>query len=218
MENFLRGLILGFAYTAPIGVQNMYVINSALNCGKCRAYIIMSAIVFFDCSLAIACFFGIGSIMDKFLYFKLAILFMGSIAVIYIGIKLIADKSVCMENKYNNFIEVIFTSFVVTWANPQAIIDGSLLLGGFRISLSLDNSIFFILGVCAASIIWFFMLTTVVSTFKYRFNKKIIRLMNVVCGSIIIFYGLKLGVSFISMVEYSIPYYLSVYEGCPKLI
>ncbi|MCH3963752.1 MAG: LysE family transporter [Clostridium sp.] len=207
VENFFHGLILGFAYTAPIGMQNMYVINSALNNRRLRACMTAAAIVFFDCSLAIACFFGIGSIIERSIYVKLIILFAGSIAVVCIGIKLIMDKSTCIKGKYtdDNFTKIVIASFVVTWMNPQAIIDGSLLLGGFRSSLALYDANFFIMGVCAASIIWFFMLTTVVSTFKYRFNKKIIRFINVVCGSIIILYGLKLGVSFISMAEYSIP-------------
>ncbi len=58
--------MLGIAYVAPIGMQNMYVINTAVSKNKTRAYQVALITIFFDISLAIACFFGMGLIMDKF--------------------------------------------------------------------------------------------------------------------------------------------------------
>jgi len=50
---FIQGFVLGIAYVAPIGIQNLYVINSALSNNKLRAYIITLIIIFFDISLAV---------------------------------------------------------------------------------------------------------------------------------------------------------------------
>ncbi|WP_242862480.1 LysE family transporter [Clostridium tyrobutyricum] len=45
--------------------------------------------IFFDISLALACFFGIGFILEKFQILKNIIMLLGSICVIYISISLI---------------------------------------------------------------------------------------------------------------------------------
>lgn len=66
----LKGFMLGLAYVAPIGMQNIYVINTALSSSKIRAYLVALITIFFDITLALACFFGIGLIMEKFIALK----------------------------------------------------------------------------------------------------------------------------------------------------
>lgn len=36
LEFLLQGFLLGLAYLAPIGMQNMYVINSAMRMGRLK--------------------------------------------------------------------------------------------------------------------------------------------------------------------------------------
>lgn len=129
--------------------------------------------------------------------------FLGSLAVIYIGITLLKSKAVDNNKVDINkpLIQVVAACFAVTWLNHQALIDGSLLLGGFKASLTAESSRLFILGVCLASISWFIGVATVVSIFKNSFNNNVIRKINIVCGIIIIYYGLKLGYSFINLIN-----------------
>lgn len=56
MNYLFQGFLLGLAYVAPIGMQNMYVINSAIKSGKGRAFQVALITSFFDISLALACF------------------------------------------------------------------------------------------------------------------------------------------------------------------
>lgn len=197
----LQGLLFGLAYVAPIGTQNLYVINSATQKSKLRTYQVALITVIFDISLALSCFFGIGFLIDKFSILKGIILLLGSIVVTYIGIGLIRSSSQMLKDKSidESLIKTIVSCFAVTWLNPQAIIDGSLLLGGFRTSLPYEMSKYFIIGVCTASFVWFNTLATVISKFRSKFNS-IIRWINVTCGAILIFYGLKLGYSFIQLI------------------
>ena len=37
--------------------------------------------------------------------------------------------------------QVVATAFVVTWLNPQAIIDGTMMLGAFRVTLPAEQSL-----------------------------------------------------------------------------
>ena len=50
---------MGLAYVAPIGLQNLFVINSALTHTRRRAILTALIVIFFDVTLALACFFGI---------------------------------------------------------------------------------------------------------------------------------------------------------------
>ena len=68
--HFLQGLTMGLAYVAPIGLQNLFVINTALTQSRRRAAATALIVIFFDISLALACFFGIGALMNSFPGFR----------------------------------------------------------------------------------------------------------------------------------------------------
>lgn len=202
MKYFLQGITMGLAYVAPIGLQNLFVINTALTQKRSRAYLTALIVIFFDVTLALACFFGVGTIMEKSKLLELAILLVGSIIVIWIGIGLLKSKGSMDSSTDVNvpILKVITTACVVTWFNPQAIIDGSMMLGAFRASLPKEEGLKFIAGVTSASCLWFTGITTFISVFSSKFTDKILRGINIVCGAVIVFYGLKLFYTFIQLV------------------
>ncbi|MFD1418823.1 LysE/ArgO family amino acid transporter [Companilactobacillus keshanensis] len=202
MNFFIQGLTMGLAYVAPIGMQNLFVIDSALTHTKKRAMLTALIVIFFDIALSISCFFGIGAVMKHYKWLQLAILFFGSLIVIYIGISLLRpNKSNLKSSKSPTSIKkTTTTAFVVTWANPQAIIDGTMMLGAFNATLPSTSSTPFITGVASASLIWFTSLTFIISMFSNWFNAKVLRYINLICGIIIIIYGLKLLYNFLTII------------------
>ncbi|WPC41622.1 LysE/ArgO family amino acid transporter [Clostridium sp. JS66] len=204
IKYLIQGFILGLSYVAPIGMQNLYVINSSISMNKKRAYEVAFITIFFDISLSLSSFFGIGLLINKFNFLKLTILLLGSIIVSYIGICLIKSKpSLSTQASTDTNIpisKVALACFTVTWLNPQAILDGTLLLGGFRASLPLNTYNFFIGGVCTASLVWFTSLAAFFSIFKNIFNEKILKKINILCGCVVMFYGIKLLYSFLKAI------------------
>lgn len=201
--NYIQGLIMGLAYVAPIGLQNLFVINTALTQTKKRAFATAFIVMFFDITLALACFFGIGAIMEQSKIIEMAVLLIGSIIVIWIGISLVRAKSEGLDSSKDvnvPILKVISTACVVTWFNPQALIDGTMMLGAFRATLPAAEGLKFISGVATASFSWFLLITTILTIFHSKFNDKILRIINIVCGCVIIFYGLKLLYQFIQLV------------------
>ena len=194
MEYFLQGLTMGLAYVAPIGVQNLFVINSALTQNRLRALLTALIVIFFDITLALACFFGIGVIMEHYQWLQMLIILVGSLIIIYIGVCLLRDKGseIVRNAPPPSIIYTIYTACVVTWFNPHAIIDGTMILGAFNASLPPSQSTAFILGVATASCIWFTGLVMTISLLSDRFNAKVLRAINLVCGVVIIFFGCKL--------------------------
>lgn len=194
MEYFLQGLTMGLAYVAPIGVQNLFVINSALTQNRLRALITALIVIFFDITLALGCFFGIGVIMDHYQWLQMLIILVGSLIIIYIGVGLLRDKGaeITRNAPPPSITSTIYTACVVTWFNPHAIIDGAMILGAFNATLPPAQSTAFILGVATASCLWFTGLSMTISVLSDRFNAKVLRAINVICGIVIIFFGCKL--------------------------
>ena len=201
MNIYLQGLTMGLAYVAPIGLQNLFVINSALTQKRSRVYLTALIVIFWDISLGFSCFLGAGALMQALPWLQKVILAVGSLIVIWIGIGLLRSKASLEGGRDVNVPvwKLITSAFVVTWLNPQAIIDGTMMLGAFRASIPAGTDVFFICGFGSASILWFLTLSTVVSLLGSKFNEKVLNIINKVCGAVIIFYGLKLAWSFAKM-------------------
>ena len=203
MEFYLQGLTIGLAYVAPIGLQNLFVINSALTQKRGRAYLTALIVTFFDVTLMLACFFGVGALMERFRWLQLAILLVGSLIVCWIGIGLLRSKATLDTSRANvnvSVLQLAGKACVVTWFNPQALIDGTMLFGAFHASLPAGLELPFVLGAASASILWFSGITTLITLFSAKFNDKVLRWINIVCGCVIIFYGLKLLYNFVQRV------------------
>ena len=179
MPPYLQGLAIGLAYVAPIGVQNLFVIHSALAHPRRRALATAGIVIFFDVTLALACFFGVGVVMETFPVVRMAVLLAGSLVVLAIGVGLLRTKEAGAEGRPlpATGSKTVSTAFVVTWCNPQALIDGTMMLGAFRATLPTAQASSFISGVAPGGMVW----------------------INRVCGVVILCYGGSLLWSFLTM-------------------
>ena len=179
---FLQGLSLGLAFLAPIGMQNLFVINSALSHTFTRALATSLVVVFWDISLGVTCFLGAGALMDAFPWLKKIML-----GLIRTEASLDGGKDV-----NEPFLKIIVAAFVVTWLNPQALIDGTMMLGAFRATLPAGGDLPFILGFTSASFIWFNGLAIASNLLGAKINTRALTWLNRLCGVVIICYGTKL--------------------------
>lgn len=200
MQVFSQGLIIGLAYVAPIGMQNLFVIQNALTNSSKQALLTAIMVIINDISLALACFFGIGHILETVPLLKLPIGIGGTCFVLYISYTLWNKDAVALNNNVDftqSLTKLFFSCFAVTWLNPQALIDGTLLFGGIRASLSTDAIIPFILGTCCASIIWFLGIAIGVFKSKKLLTPQLQIVLNKTCALILLGFGIKLGLTLI---------------------
>lgn len=201
--NYIQGLIMGLAYVAPIGLQNLFVINTALTQSRKRTLATAFIVIFFDVTLAFACFFGIGAIMERVPLIEMGVLLIGSVIVIWIGLSLLKTKEAAAGKGKDvdiPILKVISTACVVTWFNPQAIIDGTMMLGAFKATLPAAEGLKFISGVATASCCWFLGLSICITLFHNKLTEHTLRIINLICGAIIVFYGIKLLYQFVQMI------------------
>ncbi len=201
MDFYIQGLTLGLAYVAPIGMQNLFVINSALTQPRWRALLTALIVIFFDITLAMACFFGIGLVMQKYPPVQLGILLLGGLVVVYIGISLLKSSVRQIGGAQQMPLgKTVWAACVVTWFNAQAVIDGTMLLGAFKASMTETQSLHFLFGVLSASCLWFVTLAMVVSLAGSLITPRTLNLINKICGTVIIIYDIKLFWHFAEMV------------------
>lgn len=201
MFYYLQGLTIGLAYLAPIGMQNLFVINSALTQKQPRALLTALIVIFFDITLALGCFFGIGTLLGIFPVLRMGVLLVGGLLVGYIGVKLFRSGSMTelTHEPAVSLTKTALTACVVTWFNPQAIIDGTMLMGAFQASLPPQGIMHFLLGMTSASGLWFFGLTLFVSLFSSRFTPQLLHRINQICSVVIIGYGANLVWQFVHL-------------------
>lgn len=193
MDFYLQGLALGLAYVAPIGMQNLFVINSALTQTRLRALVTALIVIFFDVTLALACFFGIGLVMQKYPPVQLGILLLGGLVVVYIGVSLLKSSVRQIGGAQQMPLgKTVWAACVVTWFNAQAVIDGTMLLGAFKASMTETQSLHFLFGVLSASCLWFVTLAMVVSLAGSLVTPRVLGVINKICGAVIAIYGLRL--------------------------
>lgn len=193
MDFYLQGLALGLAYVAPIGMQNLFVINSALTQTRLRALVTALIVIFFDVTLALACFFGIGLVMQKYPPVQLGILLLGGLVVVYIGVSLLKSSVRQIGGAQQMPLgKTMWAACVVTWFNAQAVIDGTMLLGAFKASMTEAQSLHFLFGVLSASCLWFVTLAMVVSLAGSLVTPRVLGAINKICGAVIAVYGLRL--------------------------
>ena len=88
-----QGFLLGLAYVAPIGMQNLFVLNNALLYQRRQALFAACVVIFFDVTLSLACFFGIGALMERYVWLQTGTLLIGGILVLTIGVGLLRKKT-----------------------------------------------------------------------------------------------------------------------------
>ena len=189
---------MGLAYAMPIGAQNIYVINSASR--GTRQHAIKTALIFatMDISLGIACIIGVGQAIQSHAIVRDVLGAIGAGFLIFLGYKLSRKQAnVQTDTSLSMSGSLWKAAMLLTWCNPHALIDGSILLGGYQASLSIMETYVFACGLAIASATWFLSLTTVVNRFHSMFTCRTLTLINRMCGVAMIGFGAKLALSLV---------------------
>ena len=194
MNIFLEGFFLGLAYAMPIGPQNLFVIESALFEQLKKSYVTAAIISIVDVSLGLLCLFGVGQLFHQNQFICLSFFLIGSIFLFYLATKLILTKGLPITIKRQSLClkTIIKNSLFLTLLNPQAIIDGSLLLGSYRAALADQDLFCFSYGTMLASPLWFFSLTTIIRLVKKKLPEKIIQWIHVLCSIALYYFSVHL--------------------------
>ena len=192
---YLRGILIGFAFVAPIGMQNIYMFNNALSNKMSKALLYNFLVWFCDALFSFAAFYGIGALISANEIVKIIIMLVGGALTSYIGFNIIRSAkqtAIGSDSKKQTLKQALITALIVSWGNPQAMIDGTMMLGASRATLTFEQSILFITGVITASFIWDHGITIGFNLLRDKLPKKFLLAINLISGIIVAVYGLYL--------------------------
>ena len=192
---YLRGILVGFAFVAPIGMQNIYMFNNALSNKMSKALLYNFLVWFCDALFSFAAFYGIGALISANEIVKIIVMLAGGALTSYIGFNILRSAkqtAIGSDRKKQTLKQPLMTALIVSWGNPQAMIDGTMMLGASRATLTFEQSILFITGVVTASFIWDHGITIGFNLLRDKLPKKFLLAINLISGIIVAVYGLYL--------------------------
>ena len=192
---YLCGILVGFAFVAPIGMQNIYMFNNALSNKMSKALLYNFLVWFCDALFSFAAFYGIGALISANEIVKIIVMLVGGALTSYIGFNIIRSAkqtAIGSDSKKQTLKQALMTALIVSWGNPQAMIDGTMMLGASRATLTFEQSILFITGVVTASFIWDHGITIGFNLLRDKLPKKFLLAINLISGIIVAVYGLYL--------------------------
>ena len=192
---YLRGILIGFAFVTPIGMQNIYMFNNALSNKMSKALLYNFLVWFCDALFSFAAFYGIGALISANEIVKIIVMLVGGTLTSYIGFNIIRSAkqtAIGSDSKKQTLKQALMTALIVSWGNPQAMIDGTMMLGASRATLTFEQSILFITGVITASFIWDHGITIGFNLLRDKLPKKFLLAINLISGIIVAVYGLYL--------------------------
>lgn len=192
---YLRGILVGFAFVAPIGMQNIYMFNNALSNKMSKALLYNFLVWFCDALFSFAAFYGIGALISANEIVKIIVMLIGGALTSYIGFNIVRSAkqtAIGSDSKKQTLKQALMTALIVSWGNPQAMIDGTMMLGASRATLTFEQSILFITGVITASFIWDHGITIGFNLLRDKLPKKFLLAINLISGIIVAVYGLYL--------------------------
>ena len=192
---YLRVILVGFAFVAPIGMQNIYMFNNALSNKMSKALLYNFLVWFCDALFSFAAFYGIGALISANEIVKIIVMIIGGALTSYIGFNIIRSAkqtAIGSDRKKQTLKQALMTALIVSWGNPQAMIDGTMMLGASRATLTFEQSILFITGGVTASFIWDHGITIGFNLLRDKLPKKFLLAINLISGIIVAVYGLYL--------------------------
>lgn len=196
LELLLKGAIIGFMVSLPLGPIGLLCVQRTLNKGRRSGFVSGLGAVAADTVFAIIAGLGLTIIIrfieEKQFYFQI----IGGVIIIYLGLHIFYSnpvKQVKMQRLNKNKLSNDFLSvFFITITNPLAIFFFLAMFTGVNLAngrMSFFNLIFMVLGVTAGAAFWWFLLSSFVSFFRHRFRLKNIWWMNKVAGVVIFLLG-----------------------------
>lgn len=162
MKAFLHGLIVALSLILPLGMQNIYIFNQGAN----QKYFIdtlpsiLTAITC-DSLLIISSVIGLSLIIFAIPWVETLVLYLGLIALIYIGFLIWNTKPsvVGEELKPLSYKKQILFSATVSLFNPHALIDAVGVIGTNSMQYYGKDRYIFTAACILVSVVWFFFLS-----------------------------------------------------------
>ncbi len=196
---FIKGLIVGFCASVPLGPIGVLCIQRTLSKGRNSGLITGMGAATTDLLLAALSLFSLTFINDFINEYENIVMVIGGLIIGGFGLRLIIKNPITqikrVQDGSKQYIQDFFSTFIMTITNPGAffLIFGLLAFMGLSDSgqsEALPSIALTLLGVFAGGTTWWYIFSTCVNKFRNRLRLRQIVMINRVSGIIILILGL----------------------------
>jgi threonine/homoserine/homoserine lactone efflux protein len=199
---FIKGIIIGVSVSAPLGPVALLCVQKTLNKGAITGFVSGMGASAADTIYAIIAAFGATFITNFVDTQQFLLRVTGGLLLIIFGIRIYLTNTIKQVRKQKikkaSSIGDFLSVFFVTISNPITILFfGAVFTGlGLVSPDSLTFSSFFLIGgVFTGTILWWFLLSTVISLFRHKIRLRSLWWINKIAGAMIFLLGVLAAVS-----------------------
>ena len=167
MQYLIEGFLIGGALIIAIGAQNAYVLRQGLQ--KSHVFAVVAICALSDMLLILVGVMGVGVLISGNTYILTGLAAAGAVFLATYGIMAavrawratgymdLSAAGAGTHGKATNqrLAAVIATTLALTYLNPHVYLDTVVIFGSLSAKLAWQDKLYFTLGGCVASIVWF---------------------------------------------------------------
>jgi threonine/homoserine/homoserine lactone efflux protein len=189
---FLKSLGIGVAVAAPVGPMSLLCIHRTLDHGRGAGLVFGAGVAAADMTYAAIAAFGVTAVSSVLLAGTFWIKLIASLLLVVLGVR-IALAAPPADNRARSTASggrAFLAAYGLTMTNPPTILFFAGIFASVSSIASTAQSLTFIAGVFAGSLLWWIILTTLVARAAKLFRPAVILWINRVSGAVLIAFAL----------------------------
>ena len=191
IDYLLKGVLIGLLFGLPVGAVGTMTVQRTWNFGFQSGLLTGLGSSVADCFYAIVGAFGLTLISDFLFQYQTTINLIGSVLILFMGIRLILKKDAesAAKTKAIGSVKMFLSSFAIGITNPAAILTFLFAFSYFGISGMTEpiDSVALVCGVFVGTYIWWTVLSAATCGIKKITGKnRSLKAMNQVFGVLLI--------------------------------
>ena len=186
---FWKSLSIGMAVAAPVGPMSLLCIHRTLDHGHRSGLVFGAGVAAADLTYAAIAAFGVTAVSSVLLAGTAWIRLVGSVLLIILGVRIALAAPQTNNNRSasaGSSGRVFLTAYGLTMTNPPTILFFAGIFAAVASMASASQSITFAIGVYAGSMLWWLILTTLVSKSAAFFRPTVLLWINRLSGAVLI--------------------------------
>jgi threonine/homoserine/homoserine lactone efflux protein len=186
-----KGIVIGFAITAPVGPIGILCVNRTLSKGRASGFISGLGAVTADGFYSAVAAYGLTLVATVLSGHQMWFRLVGGCFLLFLGARMFFLEPVTelIRTKKSNLVADYFSAFFINLANPVTIVGFIAVFAGLGLGTmnrDLYSATMMVLGVILGSAGGWALLTGVTNGLRVRFQPGVLRVINRVSGSVIL--------------------------------
>jgi len=185
---FWKSLSIGLAVAAPVGPMSLLCIHRTLDHGQGAGLVFGAGVAAADLTYAAIAAFGVTIVSTALLAGTFWIKLVGSLLLLALGVRiaLAAPQADDRPRSADSGARAFLTAYGLTMANPPTILFFAGIFASVASMVSTAQSAIFAAGVFAGSMLWWTILTTLVSRSAALFRPLVLLWINRISGAVLV--------------------------------